>query len=161
MNAIAAFDHCVKKGYECYTLTFQDAKKLDDFVKLPAAASHLQPLYETFVADFEHRLNKLALARVQIAVAKQLGDIAQQAFFCKTAAEEKNPNAEAASVALPISQRAESAGVTKRRKRELTEYYTANGRRIAQEGHYIIHARPDDAGYWRIERMMWSARARE
>ena len=62
--------------------------KLDDFVKLPAAASHLQPLYETFVVDFKHRLNKLALARVQVAVAKQLGDIAQQAFFCKTAAEE-------------------------------------------------------------------------
>ena len=39
--------------------------------------------------------------------------------------------------------------------------FVSNGRRIAQEGHYIIHARPDDAGYWRIERMMWSARARE
>ena len=62
--------------------------QLDAFVKLPAAASHLQPLYETFVTDFKHRLNKLALARVQVAVAKQLGDVSQQAFFCKSAAEE-------------------------------------------------------------------------
>ena len=61
---------------------------LESFVKLPAAATHLQPLYETFVVDFKHRLNKLALARVQVAVAKQLGDTSQQAFFCKTAAEE-------------------------------------------------------------------------
>ena len=61
---------------------------LEAFVKLPAAAPQLQAVYETFVADFKHRLNKLALARIQVAVAKQLGDTSQQAFFCKAAAEE-------------------------------------------------------------------------
>lgn len=32
------------------------------------------------------------------------------------------------------------------------------GERSAQEGYYIIHARPDDEGHWRIHRMMWSTR---
>lgn len=39
--------------------------------------------------------------------------------------------------------------------------FVSRGRRIAQEGHYIIHARPDDQGYWKIARMMWSARVSE
>ncbi|HCH96035.1 MAG TPA: hypothetical protein DFK13_14570, partial [Erythrobacter sp.] len=39
--------------------------------------------------------------------------------------------------------------------------FFSRGTRVAQEGHYIIHARPDDQGYWKIERMMWNARAPE
>lgn len=50
--------------------------------------SYLQVVYETFVGDFKHRLNKLALAHVQVAVAKQLGDISKQGAFCLAAAEE-------------------------------------------------------------------------
>jgi len=52
------------------------------------AAPLLQPLYDTFVSDFKHKLNKLTLAQFQVAVARQSPDSAQQAFFCKTAAEE-------------------------------------------------------------------------
>ena len=36
--------------------------------------------------------------------------------------------------------------------------FTYDGTRSVQEGHYIIHARPDEAGYWKIERMMWNSR---
>jgi len=61
---------------------------LETFAATEGAGSHLQPLYETFVVDFKHKLNKLALARLQVAVARQMSDIAQQAFFCTTAAEE-------------------------------------------------------------------------
>ena len=39
--------------------------------------------------------------------------------------------------------------------------FLSRGTQVAQEGHYIIHARPDDQGYWKIERMMWNARAPE
>ena len=61
---------------------------IESFAAKEGAGSHLQPLYETFVVDFKHKLNKLALARFQVAVARQMSDITQQAFFCKTAAEE-------------------------------------------------------------------------
>ena len=37
--------------------------------------------------------------------------------------------------------------------------FTYDGTRTAQKGHYIIHARPDEAGHWKIARMMWSNRA--
>ncbi|WP_370297774.1 YybH family protein [Qipengyuania mesophila] len=36
--------------------------------------------------------------------------------------------------------------------------FTYAGKRSAQEGYYIIHARPDEAGHWKIVRMMWSNR---
>lgn len=36
--------------------------------------------------------------------------------------------------------------------------FTYDGSRTAEEGYYIIHARPDEAGHWKIERMMWSNR---
>lgn len=36
--------------------------------------------------------------------------------------------------------------------------FTYDGRHTARVGHYIIHARPDEAGHWKIERMMWSDR---
>lgn len=34
--------------------------------------------------------------------------------------------------------------------------FTHRGARTVREDHYIIHARPDADGYWKIERMMWS-----
>lgn len=61
------------------------------------AAPLLQPLYETFVSDFKHKLNKLTLAQFQIAVARQMPDSGQQAFFCKTAAEEASKDDRQAS----------------------------------------------------------------
>ena len=36
------------------------------------SAPLLQPLYDTFVSDFKHKLNKLALAQLQVAVAHQI-----------------------------------------------------------------------------------------
>jgi len=61
---------------------------LESFAAAEGAGPLLQPLYETFVVDFKHKINKLALARLQVVVAKQMDDIAQQTFFCTTAAEE-------------------------------------------------------------------------
>jgi|EP00908_Phaeocystis_cordata_P023278 26S proteasome regulatory subunit N9 len=61
---------------------------LESFVKIPAAASHLVPLFDTFVKDFKHKLNKMALARIQIAVAHQMADVEDVAAFCKAAAED-------------------------------------------------------------------------
>jgi len=61
---------------------------LESFAGAEGAGPQLQPLYDTFVVDFKHKINKLALARLQVAVTKQMGDITQQAFFCTTAAEE-------------------------------------------------------------------------
>ena len=37
--------------------------------------------------------------------------------------------------------------------------FAFGGERYAREGHYIIHARPDAGGYWKITRLMWSNRA--
>ena len=56
-------------------------------VAMEGAAPLLQPLYDTFIMDFKHKMNKLALARMQVAVARQMPD-AERAFFCKTAADE-------------------------------------------------------------------------
>ena len=61
---------------------------LESFAATENTGPLLQPLYETFVSDFKHKLNKLALARLQVAVAKQLDDIAPQTVFCTAAAEE-------------------------------------------------------------------------
>ena len=61
---------------------------LESFAATENTGPLLQPLYETFVSDFKHKLNKLALARLQVAVAKQLDDIAPPTVFCKEAAEE-------------------------------------------------------------------------
>ena len=69
-------------------LWHQLTKAIEAFVALPAAGAVLQALYETFVTDFKHRLNKLALARIQVAVARQMPEVSQQSFFCKMCAEE-------------------------------------------------------------------------
>jgi len=61
---------------------------LEAFVVLPTAPPLLQSLYDTFVSDFKHRLNKLTLARIQVAVAKAIGDIAKQQAFCTAAADD-------------------------------------------------------------------------
>mmetsp|Transcript_2410 Transcript_2410/g.7795 ORF Transcript_2410/g.7795 Transcript_2410/m.7795 type:complete len:348 (+) Transcript_2410:35-1078(+) len=42
---------------------------LEEHLGEEAAAAQLGGLYETFVSDFKHKLNKLALARIQVAVA--------------------------------------------------------------------------------------------
>ena len=69
-------------------LWHQLTQRIEAFVGMPGAGAVLQALYETFVSDFKHKLNKLALARIQVAVARQMPDVAQQSFFCKMCAEE-------------------------------------------------------------------------
>ena len=61
---------------------------LEAFMVLPAAASHLVPLFETFVKDFKHKLNKMALARIQMAMAHQMKDVDEVTAFCQAAAED-------------------------------------------------------------------------
>lgn len=63
---------------------------LQSFVALPAAADHLAALFDTFVKDFKHKLNKVALARLQVAVAHQMKKDGPEAVaaFCKSAAED-------------------------------------------------------------------------
>ena len=61
---------------------------LEAFMVLPTAPSHLVPLFETFVKDFKHKLNKMALARIQMAVAHQMKDVDEVTTFCKAAAED-------------------------------------------------------------------------
>ncbi len=75
-------DLYTRKLWHQITLLLQAVSQMDGVGPL------LQPLYETFVVDFKHRLNKLALARLQVAVAKQMSELAQQTFFCTTCAEE-------------------------------------------------------------------------
>ena len=70
---------------------------------MEGAAPLLQPLYDTFVVDFKHKMNKLALARVQIAVARQMPD-AERAFFCKTAAATAQGLSSDAWSPLPLSK---------------------------------------------------------
>ena len=61
---------------------------LQALAAMEGAAPLLLPTYETFVSDFKHKLNKLALAQLQIAVARTMADIEKQTFFCTTAKEE-------------------------------------------------------------------------
>lgn len=62
--------------------------KLEEFLVLEGAADHLIPLYEKFIRDFKHRLNKLVLARIQCAVARQYSEPEQVISFCDAAIEE-------------------------------------------------------------------------
>lgn len=74
---------------------------LEDFAALESTASMLVPLYDSFIVDFKHRMNKLALARLQVNVAQQYGDIQKVAFFLKGAAEEaRKDDREASSYIL-------------------------------------------------------------
>ena len=76
---------------------------LSSFVALPAAADHLVALFDTFVKDFKHKLNKVALARLQVAVAHQMKKDGPEAVavFCKSAAEDASKeDPEASSLIL-------------------------------------------------------------
>jgi len=75
-------DLYTRKLWHQLTLSLQAVAAME------GSAPLLQPLYDTFVSDFKHKLNKLALAQLQIAVARQTTDPEKQAFFCKQAAEE-------------------------------------------------------------------------
>lgn len=70
---------------------------LQSVAAMEAAATLLQPLYDTFVTDFKHKINKLALAQLQIAVAKQMADAEKRTFFCTQAAEETGKDDKQAS----------------------------------------------------------------
>ena len=61
---------------------------LESFFLQAAAAELLIPIYETFVTDFKHRLNRLALSRLQVCVAKQYKESEKLLFFGNTIAED-------------------------------------------------------------------------
>merc|ERR1712054_135850 len=61
---------------------------LEAFSMLPAASNHLVPLYEAFVKEFKHKLNKLALARLQVSVAQRHEQPESALSFCRVAADE-------------------------------------------------------------------------
>lgn len=61
---------------------------LESFFLQAAAAELLIPIYETFVTDFKHRLNRLALSRLQVCVAKQYKESEKVLFFGNTIAED-------------------------------------------------------------------------
>jgi len=129
---------------ELYTrkLWHQLTQLLEAFVVLPAAQSHLVPLFDTFIKDFKHKLNKLALARVQIAVAHQMTDAEAVASFCKTAAEDAaKENREASSYILSELARIHlAAGLVDDCKSTLdkaTEYMeTAGATNMVQASYY-------------------------
>jgi len=62
--------------------------KLEDFLAAEGAAELLIPLYETFVTDFKHKLNKLVLARIICAVARQYSEPEKLIAFCEAAIED-------------------------------------------------------------------------
>ena len=53
---------------------------LEEHLGEEAAAAQLGGLYETFVSDFKHKLNKLALARIQCADADEVSAFAEAAL---------------------------------------------------------------------------------
>ena len=77
---------------------------LEAFVTAPGTGAQLVLLYETFVKDFKHRLNKLALARLQVAVAKQIADVGEATEFCKAAAQSAGGDDRQASSLLLCEQ---------------------------------------------------------
>ena len=77
---------------------------LEAFVTAPGTGGQLVLLYETFVKDFKHRLNKLALARLQVAVAKQIADVGEATEFCKAAAQSAGGDDRQASSLLLCEQ---------------------------------------------------------
>jgi 26S proteasome regulatory subunit N9 len=99
---------------------------LNTVSRMESAAPLLQPLYDTFVSDFKHKLNKLALARLQVAVARQMTDTAQQAFFCKMAAEECSKDDKQASsfIMCELAQLHLDAGQVPEAKERLDEAAT-------------------------------------
>lgn len=63
--------------------------RLESFVKLDGVESHLVPLYDTFISDFKHKINKLVLARLLIPVARQrMSQPAEMIQFCELAISE-------------------------------------------------------------------------
>jgi len=61
---------------------------LESLVAKPGTTELLAALYDTFITDFKSKLNKLALARLQIKVAQQYDAEDQAAAFGSTIAEE-------------------------------------------------------------------------
>ena len=105
---------------------------LEAFMVLPAAASHLVPLFETFVKDFKHKLNKMALARIQIAMAHQMKDVDEVTAFCQAAAEDAaKEEAQASSFILSelarIQLAAERVEACKTQLDKAAEYMEAAG----------------------------------
>jgi len=61
---------------------------LEALVGKPGAKGQLIALYETFITDFKHKMNKLALARIQIIVTQQYEEPEKAIFFGNAVAEE-------------------------------------------------------------------------
>jgi len=61
---------------------------LQSFISLPEVQPLLIHFYESFVCDFKQKLNKLALAKIQIAVAQQYSEVEKVIFFGNSVAAE-------------------------------------------------------------------------
>ncbi|KAL1521500.1 hypothetical protein AB1Y20_021161 [Prymnesium parvum] len=72
--------------------------KLEEFLSLEGTAELLIPLYETFISDFKYKINKLVLARIQCAVARQLSVPDKVIAFCDKAIEESAKEDKQASI---------------------------------------------------------------
>jgi len=74
---------------------------LEALVAKPNTGELLIPLYDTFITDFKAKVNKLALARLQIKVAQQYKDVEQaSAFGSVVTAEARKDDAEASAYLL-------------------------------------------------------------
>jgi len=73
---------------------------LEEHIGKEEAAPQLIGVYDTFVRDFKHKLNKLALARIQVAVSLQYTDQAAAIAFGEAVAEEQTDDAEAGAFVL-------------------------------------------------------------
>eukprot|EP00962_Isochrysis_galbana_P009010 scaffold2507_cov122-Isochrysis_galbana.AAC.1 len=73
---------------------------LEELVGKEEAASQLVGVYDTFISDFKHKLNELALARIQIAVALRYTDEAAAIAFGETVADEQSDDMEAGAFVL-------------------------------------------------------------
>lgn len=73
---------------------------LEELVGNEEAASQLIGVYDTFVSDFKNKLNELALARIQVAVALQYTDEAAAVAFGEKVAQEQSGDMEAGAFVL-------------------------------------------------------------
>ncbi|KAL3904806.1 MAG: hypothetical protein SGPRY_011154 [Prymnesium sp.] len=71
---------------------------IDAFLLLEGVESLLIELYERFISDFKHKLNKLVLARIQMAVARQYSTPDALLAFCDAAIAESEKEERQASI---------------------------------------------------------------
>jgi 26S proteasome regulatory subunit N9 len=73
---------------------------LEELVGKEEAAPQLIGVYHTFISDFKHRMNELALARIQVAVMLQYTDEAAAVAFGEKVAQQQSDDMEAGAFVL-------------------------------------------------------------